>query len=116
MKMEDILVEDGRIVAMIDFENFQINVPELLKLYSPLQFDEEMDRVFMDECERLGVRAWLKTNATEERYKFCLHGMLVCQNIVPGGYDSFRRNNDLTGLKRRLAEARNSLLSTLNTI
>jgi aminoglycoside phosphotransferase (APT) family kinase protein len=40
MKMEDMLVKDGRIVAVLDFENFQINVPEFLKLCSPIQFGE----------------------------------------------------------------------------
>jgi hypothetical protein len=57
MKMEDILVKDGRVVAIVDVENF--NAPEFLKLYSPLQFDEDLVLVFADECERLGVRAWL---------------------------------------------------------
>jgi hypothetical protein len=41
MKTTDIIVRNGRIIAVIDLENFQTNVPEYLKLFSP-HFDKEM--------------------------------------------------------------------------
>ena len=60
MKMEDIIIRDGRIGAVIDLENFQINVPEFLNLHSLLQLDEKLDEIFAEECKNRGVRAWVK--------------------------------------------------------
>jgi hypothetical protein len=115
MKMEDIIVSDGMVVAVIDLENFQTNVPEFLKIHSPLRLDQEMDQIFAEECENLGLRAWAKEdNASKDRYDYCMRTFLVMQNIVPGDYNSYLRNNNLAGLKVRLAEARDALLSTLN--
>ncbi|KIM83418.1 hypothetical protein PILCRDRAFT_443111 [Piloderma croceum F 1598] len=115
IKTNDIIVRDGRIVAVVDLENFQINAPEFLKLHSPLHFDGEMLQVFNEECEKLGVRAWVKTDsASKARYDYCLRSTLIMQNIVPGDYNLYLRSNDLVGLKVRLAEARDALLSTLN--
>jgi hypothetical protein len=115
IKREDIIVKDGRIVAVVDLENFQINVPEFLKLFSPLHFGEEILQVFDEECEKLGVRAWVKMDsASKARYDYCSRTTLIMQNIVPGDYNSYLRSNDLVGLKVRLAEARDALLSTLN--
>jgi hypothetical protein len=61
MKTTDIIIRNGRIIAVVDLENFQTNVPEYLKLFSPY-FDEEMLQIFNEECENLRVRAWVKTD------------------------------------------------------
>jgi hypothetical protein len=90
------------------------NAPEFLKLYSPLQFDEDLVLVFADECERLGVRAWLKAN----RNQGALPVLLTRYTDLPkdrASYDSFLRGNDLASLKLRLAEERNSLSILNNT-
>ena len=114
IKTEDIIVRDGRIVAVVDLENFQINAPEFLKLNSPMRFDKEMLQVFHEECENLGVRAWVKTDsASKARYDYCLRSTLIMQNIVPGDYNSYLRSNDLVGLRLRLVEARDALLSVM---
>lgn len=70
--------------------------------------------MFNEECEKLGVRAWVKTDgASKARYDYCLRTLLVMQHIVPGDYNSYLRNNDLGGLKLRLVEARKALLLTM---
>jgi hypothetical protein len=88
-------------------------VPEYLKLHSPMQFDQEMDEIFSEECENLGVRAWVKNDASKERYDYCSRNILV-ENIVPGDYNSYRRTGDINGLTRRLAGARGALLLAKN--
>ena len=102
-------------MAVVDLENFQTNVPEFLKLFLPYHFGEEMLQVFDEECEKLGVRAWVKTDsASKACYDYCSRTTLIMQNIVPGDYNSYLQSNDLVGLKVRLAEVRDALLSTLN--
>ncbi|KAG8986367.1 hypothetical protein FRB90_004053 [Tulasnella sp. 427] len=111
MKPEDIIVCDGWIVAVLDFENYQTNIPELLKHYEPFRTVDM--KMFEEECRRLEVSAWKDDPETKERYQYCLDNMLIMQQIVPGDYDSFIRNGDQEGLKQRLVEAREYLTRLL---
>jgi hypothetical protein len=67
LKMEDMIVRDGKIVAVVDLENYQTNVPEFLKLYPPLQLNEEMNERFTTECVHLGIRAWAETDEASKK-------------------------------------------------
>ncbi|KAG8999050.1 hypothetical protein FRB90_012169 [Tulasnella sp. 427] len=111
MKPEDIIVHDGRIVAVLDFENYQTNIPEFLKHYEPFRTVDM--KIFEEECRRLEVSAWKDDPETKKRYQYCLDNMLIMQQIVPGDYDSFIRNDDQEGLKQRLVEAREYLTRLL---
>jgi hypothetical protein len=116
LKMDDMIVRDGKIIAVVDLENYQTNVPEFLRLYSPSRLSQEMDEIFTKECEKLGVRAWVETDeASKKRYDYCSDTILIMQQIVPGDHNSYIRNKDYDGLERRLKVAHDVLLSTLNT-
>jgi hypothetical protein len=113
--MVDMIVRDGKIIAVVDLENYQTNVPEFLKLHSPFQWNEEMNEIFTKECVHLGIRAWAETDeASKKRYDYCCETFLFMQQIVPGDYNSYIRCKDYDGLERRVTEARDVLVSTLN--
>lgn len=115
LKMVDMIVRDGKIIAVVDLENYQTNVPEFLKLHSPFQWNEEMNEIFTKECVHLGIRAWAETDeASKKRYDYCCETFLFMQQIVPGDYNSYIRCKDYDGLERRVTEARDVLVSTLN--
>jgi hypothetical protein len=116
LKLEDMIARDGKIIAVVDLENYQTNVSEFLKLHPPLRLSQEMDEIFTKECAKLEIRAWVETDeASKKRYDYCSDTILIMQQIVPGDYNSYIRNKDYDGLERRLKVAHDVLLLTLNT-
>jgi hypothetical protein len=100
LKMEDMIVRDGKIIAVI---------------HPPLHSNEKMNEIFTKECVHLGLRAWAETDeASKKRYDYCSETFLFMQQIIPGDYNSYIRGKDYDGLQRRVTEASDVLISTLN--
>jgi hypothetical protein len=55
------IARDGRIIAVVDFENSQTNMPQSLKLFPQLQFSPEMDKIFRSARNLEYVLGWRQT-------------------------------------------------------
>jgi hypothetical protein len=63
MKIEDMIVRDGKIIAVVDLE---IDMPEFLKLYLPLRLSPRWTN-YSRRSAKLGLCVWVKTDEASKK-------------------------------------------------